>query len=125
MKEQLITFETAKIAKEKGFFNLKSGDTSTINILDNFPTDFGVWKQLLPIPSQSILNQWIREKLKIHIIVERNASGWYWAMCQTDGGTNLGYSDYSGPNLGGVWDKYEDAFENGLIVAMSLKLNPA
>ena len=73
-------------------------------------------------PSQSLLNKFIRETKGIHLTVERNASGWYWAMCQTDGGTSLGYSEFSGPNDGGVWESFEEAFENGLQTALIIKL---
>ena len=65
MKEQLISFSTAKLAKEKGFDNydvanyyreginyaLNNSGTSTIKEVGNYPA-----------PTQSLLQKWLREK---------------------------------------------------------------
>ena len=43
-------------------------------------------------------------------------------MCKSDGWTDLGWSDHTGTNLGGVWDKFEDALENALQIQLSYDL---
>ena len=57
MTDQLISFETAKLAKEKGFQEL----THKIDWVDN---------ERYCIPTQSLLQKWLREKHDIHIIVK-------------------------------------------------------
>ena len=136
MKEQLITFDTAKLAKEKEFFDLNVNGNVRISqdwMYDNegtlysfhklFDDDFNITEgNLFNAPSQSLLQKFIREKRGVHIEIHRNASGYYWSMCMTDGGTDLGWSDHTGPNLGGVWDSFEDALENALQVQLSYDL---
>jgi len=73
-------------------------------------------------PTQSLLQRWIREKRGVHIEIERNASGYYWGMCRSDGGTNLGWSDMKGPNDGAVWDSFEEALEAALQLQLSYDL---
>ena len=158
MKEQLISFETAKLAKEKGFglgendyimlptaYELNgnlynngelTGSVSrkyndnpnhlgadTINdfeasvfIIDNSLDEF------ILAPTQSLLQKFIRETRGVHIEIHRNASGYYWSMCKADGGTDLGWSDHSGPNDGGAWESFEGALENALQVQLSSDL---
>ena len=43
-------------------------------------------------------------------------------MCKEEGGTDLGWSDSSGPNDGGVWNSFEDALENALQIQLSYDL---
>lgn len=142
MKDQLISFETAKLAKEKGFDELCLHfycKNSVCNYLDkpyeyNFRVNankeeihnrvqdnFGyglTWSA----PTQALLQRFIRETRRVHIEIHRNASGYYWSMCMSDGGTNLGWSNMSGPNDSGVWDSFEDALENALQVQLSYDL---
>ena len=138
MEEQLIIFKTAKLAKKKGFYFTNNISTRSNNIIKFYNDSGALCTEIdytlsccdpnkheyseMPAPTQSLLNKWIRETKGIHLTVERNASGWYWAMCQTDGGTGLGYSEFSGPNEGGVWESFEEAFENGLQTALIIKL---
>jgi hypothetical protein len=79
MKEELITLETAKLAKEKGF------DWNTCNRLYNV-WDYGKLKEIrnlnvnvshsdyskryYPAPTQSLLQGWLREKYNIIVLLE-------------------------------------------------------
>lgn len=134
MKEKFVLLKTAKLAKEKGF-DQNPYKAQENNCMAYYPeyTDgkgsislnnplYNLEHAIAMAPTQHFLNKFIREDIGIHLTIERNASGWYWAMCKSDGGTSLGYSDFSGPNDSGVWDDYDDAFENGLQVALNLKL---
>ncbi len=111
MKEQLISFQLAKLAKEKGF------DWRNIEILEVKSKS-----AFLDSTTQSLLQKFIRETRSVHIEIHRNASGYYWSMCKADGGTDLGWSDISGPNDSGVWDSFEGALENALQVQLSYDL---
>lgn len=53
MEEQLISFETAKLAKEKGFY------TGTHNIYE--------WQESYEMVPQSLLQKWLREVHKLHL----------------------------------------------------------
>lgn len=123
MKEKLIKFETAKIAKEKGF-NLNTpkayNDNGVLVIQSNYPSYIDELD--ISAPTQSLLQKWIRETRGIHIEIHRNASGWFWSMCKSESGTDLGYSKFSGPNDSGVWDEHDDALENALQVQLSYDL---
>lgn len=152
MTEKLISFEVAKLAKEKGFQlgNRKSychyhktftydGDPNhpeshrkndvklnyDFYTVNNAGTPLDISNKHYTIyeaPTQSLLQKFIRETRGVHIEIHRNASGYYWSMCKADGGTDLGWSDHSGPNNGGVWDSFEDALENALQVQLSYDL---
>lgn len=128
MEDQIISFETAKLAKEKSFNEpclecyVEKGTLYNNNREGVHFTN----KQLLTFnysaPTQSLLQKFIREKRGVHIEIHRNASGYYWSMCKEEGGTDLGWSDMSGPNDGGVWDSFEGALENALQVQLSYDL---
>ena len=78
MEEKLVSFSTAKLAKEKGF------DISTNKYWCNYYTDepFNKWK-LLPTeelsissmefaaPTQSLLQKWLREVHGIDVLVDK------------------------------------------------------
>ncbi|HHX70959.1 MAG TPA: hypothetical protein GX708_23280 [Gallicola sp.] len=125
MEEQLISFETAKLAKEKGFDEVCSylyENSKDIVYTTHKNSELNKHFDWYSAPTQSLLQKFIREKRGVHIEIHRNASGYYWSMCKEDGGTDLGWSDMSGPNYGGVWDSFEDALENALQVQLSYDL---
>ena len=124
--DKLVEFKTAKLAKEKGFYWIQSDD---IWYYENGELDFSnhgysvtIRSNEIAAPTQSLLQKFIREKRGVHIQIHRNGSGYYWSMCKEDGGTDLGWSDYKGPNAGGAWDKFEDALEDALFVQLSYDL---
>ena len=71
MKDKLVSFETAKLAKEKGFKEILNTylyyNTETGSIQDG--TTFSIDYRLLA-PTQSLLQRWMREKHGIEINVE-------------------------------------------------------
>jgi len=81
MKEQLISFKTAKLAKEKGFnepcsmwyegHTLSPSEKPGYNSED--PTEYAA-------PTQSLLQKWLREKhnIDIYTYVERSLGGKYY-----------------------------------------------
>ena len=73
MKEQLISFETAKLAKEKGF-NIECSRSwivsgSGLIHLNNDHIYYAKSKNY-KAPTQSLLQKWLREKHDIHIETE-------------------------------------------------------
>ena len=96
MTEELVTLETAKLLKEKGF---------------NEPC---------MIPPKSVAQKWIRETKNIHICVYNCACGYGYEISKADNGTHIISSAYKGTNDGEEWDSYEEALEAGLQEALKL-----
>ena len=78
MEDQLISFETAKLAIEKGFNisvlncyneNEELGDFEDYSIVDfnSFPIVKGSNMNMYSAPTQTLLQRWLREKHDIHI----------------------------------------------------------
>ena len=116
--EDFVPFELAVKLKEKGFsceypfamynedgefYPLYSSDKYYYEISDFDSRDF-----IAPTISQVL--KWLREKKKYHIEFVGNACGYLFIISDvpSKGGTDRYCSDYSGPNDGGTWDKYED-----------------
>ena len=68
MKEQLISFETARLAEQKGFDfaeYLKINDEAPLNLNSNYnPKEYQPW--FLNV-TQGLMQKWLREIHKIHI----------------------------------------------------------
>ena len=128
MEEQLISFETAKLAKEKGFYQepnklkipyynykgefngdvsdylkkyLKGEDTSDV--------------ESVSAPTQSLLSKWLREKYDIDVIINtyRNQNQKYYKYFISEKSKNLIKSEE-------YYDTYEEAYEIGLQEALKL-----
>ena len=82
MKEELITFDTAKLAKEKGF-----NDTETyvsyhycISSKEAVLDGDRLFKEIyIPAPTQSLLQKWLRE-YDIHLSITIGINGYYCFM---------------------------------------------
>lgn len=82
MKEQLISFETAKLAKEKGFdlecnlsdyaFGTFDGVYKRKTLACRHAMIFSRWindREKISAPTQSLLQKWLREVHGIHILM--------------------------------------------------------
>lgn len=79
MQEQLVTFETAKLAKDKGF-TLDGDNKCYIPNGQLFPSSFAVsnydaaiareFTKFVYAPTQSLLQRWLREVHKLDIQIE-------------------------------------------------------
>ena len=118
MEDTRITFETAKLAKEKGFpqepnrrkvpyYNYKgefNGDVTDFlrkYLREEDTSDV----ESVSAPTQSLLAKWLREKHNIHLIAYKNINidGYDWCYITTDGITNIN-----------SYKTYEEALEVGL-----------
>lgn len=122
MTEELVTLETAKLLKDKGFneyckdiINHKGIMMETI-----FRTSKDLPKLFYSCPTQSVAQKWLRETKNIHICVYNCACGYGYEISKADNGTHIASSVYEGPNDGDKWDVYEDALEAGLQEALKL-----
>jgi len=136
MEETLISFDTAKLAKEKGF-NEKCTHVYTIGFNsikeDKNVRSFGNYennsKLLQPVnlsksqphlalaPTQSLLQKWIREKpTPINVTPFTDFITWQVEIQHPDKGLAI-----IEKNKDGIWfDSYEEALEAGLIEALKL-----
>ncbi len=126
MKEQLISFETAKLAKEKGFdegckkyYSTDKQFHSSKQILTHKSLRSGGYL----ISTQSLLQKWQREKHNTYIVVELDQTSdpkfcfiirkFYKSKCQWD--NLLGNKTFSD-----LYYTYEEALEQGLQEALKL-----
>jgi len=101
MKEKLISLECAKLAKEKGF-NIICRDFSIIG--DGKDT------QSLYIPTQSLLQKWLREKHNIYIWITDWDKKYGVEITDNEG------NKYQSQGIG----TYEQTLEVGLLEALKL-----
>ncbi len=123
MKEQLISFETAKLAKEKGFdleadwFYNSIGEEHLYNHYDysGLPKKHIFWKN-----TQSLLQKWLREEKELHVTIYQanqpeKGSAWEWGynIETIDAPNDLKKHDW-------YFKTYEEALEEGLKEALKL-----
>lgn len=122
MTEELVTLETAKLLKEKGFNEYCKNVIDIDNILSEtlYRTNDNLPKQCFSLPTQSIAQKWLRETKNLHIEIYRSAVGYGYAIVKADNGTWQEDDDSRGPNDGGLWDTYEEALEAGLVECLKL-----
>ncbi len=126
MKEQLIEFETAKLAKEKGFdwecqnfyrdngnLHGKRGKSSGINP----PFNQGINRQTAP--TQSLLQKWLRDEHRIFIELGLvDSLNDYWVRVDVSTLSSLETIWRNDPN--NHLETYEQALEAGLIEGLKL-----
>lgn len=124
MQEQLILFETAKLAKEKGFKVNNSEDFYFYNEkhYPEYPRRFEYlrvgYDDDLIAPTQSLLQKWLREKHNI-IVISDLVTGF--------SDSTYSWNIYTKNNIWSltgftakVYDSYEEALEAGLLEALKL-----
>jgi len=120
MKEQLITFGTAKIAKEKGF-DIACIDyfTPLTHKLESytFCIKSNSLSDNISAPTQSLLQKWLREEHSLHmeIFLSDNSpyTGYYYRV--------MTIGQYFTTSHDGILsDKFEYALEKGLQEALKL-----
>lgn len=120
MENQLITFETAKLANEKEFnisqdCGYKSNGTYFDNSQDYDGCKFGYCKEIYLAPTQSLLQRWLREKHNIH--VETVCNNLKDLMFSSE---IYGFNIEDSQAVTKTFDTYEQALEEGLYKALKL-----
>lgn len=121
MIDQLVSFETAKLAKEKGFTGEKTNfvytDTKEIRKecgFMNYPKN--LFPTYIRLPTQSQLQRWLREVHHIHISIFRGDNGYAYNIVEDNGERIIIHFDSD------KQDKFEIILEQAL--TESLKLIP-
>jgi hypothetical protein len=126
--EEFITFETARHAKEKGFgqpvmhygtYQRRFPTTTDWNVekaaIKNWNDDEGMkFYERVSLPSQAVLQRWLREHHQLHTVVDHYKKGHY-SVRLSDAGDN-GVSDKL---FGEEFATYELALEAGLLEALT------
>lgn len=122
MTEEIVTLETAKLLRKKGFSEYCKDVIDDNNIIREtlYRTNDELPKQCYSRPTQSIAQKWIRETKNLHICIYNNASGYGYEISKADNGTYISNDLSDGPNDGGQWDTYEEALEAGIFEALKL-----
>jgi hypothetical protein len=115
MEEQLIKFDTAKLAKEKGFdcksnfYNWYGSDKILNQMYD--------LENIILAPTQSLLQKWLREKHKILVEATHFTAEYFtYNLYKRD---NIIYILKLG-GLDNICNTYEEALEKGLQEALKL-----
>jgi hypothetical protein len=113
MKKEFLPYQEALDLKELGFNEKCAAHYLDVDDLElkwliyrNLSIDTNKCIQA-PLYQQAF--RWFREKYNILATIYSNASGYLYEWHDSIGGTHRGWSDYEGPNDGGVWNTYEEA----------------
>ena len=115
LKEKLISFETAKLAKEKGFHISSRGEGMGKRVFINGELVNTIFssKDYIHAPTQSLLQKWLREVHEISIKIDdfytNSRVRFDYNVCE------LGSQE---DNPVGVFETYEEALEAGLQEAL-------
>jgi len=110
MKEEPISFITAKLAKEKGY----PQDRFTYPKYSNDgEIQHHSWSDGIAAPTQSLLQKWLREIPELHIAIHPiinpdNTTKWY---------------NYQSSKQKADWKDRYDTYEEALEIALQQKLN--
>lgn len=121
--DELVTYEVAKLAKEKGFPQHIGNDAYIVeNEYDDeyevgchYPIQFiPDYLPTITAPTQSLLQRWLREEKGMHIIID---DGFQWGLkdlqrhfMDRDIQVNIGSF--------GLFDAYEEALHDALLYAL-------
>ena len=120
LKEKLISFETAKLAKEKGFHISSRGEGMGKRVFINGELVNTIFssKDHIHAPTQSLLQKWLREvhnvSIKIDDFYTYSGVRFDYNICK------LGSQE---DNPVGIFETYEEALEIGLQEALKLIKN--
>lgn len=124
--DEVVTYEVAKLAKEKGFdwkcreYYNRDFDLRVNGIYALEYTNSQIDEGYMTAPTQSLLQRWLREEKGLHIEIVATASGYIWLLDKTNG-TSIADSDHHGTMVNedsGCYDTYELALEDALKYAL-------
>ena len=135
MKEQIISFDTAKLAKDKGFKNttphklgrsyynhLGKLNGDVIEYIKAFVNEKDTTHlNTIDAPTQSLLQKWLREEHDINCFVEFKPNIKKWDYCTYPMKLNgKEYVQLRQKQIQNSYNTYEEALEVGLVNALNL-----
>jgi len=125
MEEQLISFETAFLAKEKGFkescIHWFHSDTKEHGVYDTaYRYQERIKGKEIFVPKQSLLQKWLREvhNMEVFVIPRMNDH-----TLQSKKYTWMTYYKENLTKYNLLWDTFEEALEVGLLYTLKLIKN--
>lgn len=119
MEEQLTTYETAMLAKEKGFDENVFKNSFCYDKNGNWKNTIDVIKEeRIFAPTQALLQKWLREKHDIYVTVDVDITlSWVYRI-----GSLHPQASYIGAYIQSeyVFSVFEEALDEGLIEALKL-----
>lgn len=130
MQEELISFETAKVAKERGFTIYETIDEfgyyHCYSLLENYSTFNQGYLDMTgrdaiyyPCSTQGFLQRWLREIHKISVVIKHYSSGTFSYQIQIHNKDSTGWTKVTAL-LEKSFFTYEDALEKGLVEGLNL-----
>jgi len=116
MKEELITFETAKLAKEKGFDSKYTEDYDTLGFVQQRGILESHNLERVSAPTQSLLQKWLREQHNLEVI-SMHADDFVWWKVKVRRLSKVG-AEIIKTEM--EFNTYEEALESGLHQALKL-----
>lgn len=125
--DEIVTFEVAKLAKEKGFREMANcyqgyRKDGTLFYFSNIPDGKErVMQTDCLAPTQSLLQRWLREEKGVTICVDIFDDGWFFDIStfhKQDTGVYEVEIPYKSSNVSPVFDTYELALEDALKYAL-------
>lgn len=119
MEEELIKFNTAVLAKEKGFNIYRntqySKNVNPTTIYNYSEEKCKLFNDVYYVPTQTVLQKWLREKHNIDCIslpwtLDNGDKKYIWMI----------YKHFSSTKEGKEYDTYEQALEEGLYEGLKL-----
>lgn len=114
MKEQLVSFETAKLANKKGFYEWTLDRYNRKGNIQK-PENQG-WS--ISAPTQSLLQKWLREKYNLLLVVDLTQDCSSWKVFIRNFKDGLDRDAHS--KLLIPFDSYEEALEEALKTILKL-----
>lgn len=126
VKEAYVSFEVAKLLKEKGF--KEKVRALWIGTIHPYLSVSGIKEDdynyggtaLCSAPTHQMACAWIRKK-GYSIEVHATASGWNWEVCKVNG-TSIafgGTTPFIGENDGDIWGDYDKCMESALLYCLT------
>ena len=110
MNKEFIPYEQALELKQLGFDEICAGYYDEPNLICYTQVkQSNLINGEIAAPLYQQAFRFFREKYNILATIYSNASGYLYEWHDAVGGTHRGWSEYNGPNDGGVWDTYEEA----------------
>jgi hypothetical protein len=128
IKEDYVSFETAKLLKEKGFKEITQGYINTDNEVYMLPFQQGVYElgdNKYLYPTLQMTTKWLREVHNIVIVIdvckygEDNKTMYAWTpVVIRENCLEYPISQTDGSVFGGICEMYHEAVENGIIYCL-------
>lgn len=127
MREELVTFETAELAKKKGFswttnkvYDIQSNN-NICNANTEYPENIYCKVGNIQAPTQSLLQKWLRDKHNIIVDVYQESNlKTYTGNWKVDISIRYKYQEKEFPEKPILNINYENALEIGLFEALNM-----